>query len=112
MNRERKAPQAIACRNGELTPEEHTRRDELRESLKQATGQVVETAEGYCFRFLEAGAFLEAAEWVTLERRCCPFLDFELEWPSDAAPSLHLTGGQGVKEFLASGLAPFEKRPR
>lgn len=37
------------------------------------------------------------AELVALEHRCCPFLDFALEWPSGGEPWLHIgrRGGEG-----------------
>ena len=42
-----------------------------------------------------------ASEWIGLERQCCPFLSFELRWPSgEGGPSLRLSGPTGVKEFL------------
>jgi len=45
------------------------------------------------------------AEWITLERRCCPFLDLGLDWSASNRVSLTLTGGPGVKTFLAEQLA-------
>lgn len=42
----------------------------------------------------------DAAEYVTLERLCCPFFDFALEAKREAGPVwLTLTGREGVKEF-------------
>ena len=46
------------------------------------------------------------AELVTLERRCCPFLDFNIELrPAAEKLSLHLSGGAGVKDFLRQELS-------
>jgi hypothetical protein len=45
------------------------------------------------------------AEWIELERRCCPFLEFKIELPAAGASIvLHLSGGEGVKEFLSTAL--------
>jgi hypothetical protein len=47
---------------------------------------------------------------IQLERRCCPFLRFTLTVePGEAVMELALTGGPGVRDFLATWLAP---RPR
>jgi hypothetical protein len=43
------------------------------------------------------------AEWIALERRCCPFFRFQLDVEGETGPVwLRLTGA-GVKEFLAQG---------
>jgi len=43
---------------------------------------------------------------LALERRCCPFLSFELHWKQgdDAAPWLRLTGPEGTKAFLEAAV--------
>ena len=47
----------------------------------------------------------EAAEWIALERKCCPFLTFRIV-VAGAQPgfTLALTGPPGVKEFLTAEL--------
>jgi hypothetical protein len=46
------------------------------------------------------------AEFVTLERRCCPFFDFALEVSAGASQvRLTIGGGPDVKEFMRSQLA-------
>ncbi len=46
------------------------------------------------------------AEWVMLERRCCPFLSFELVFEADRGPvELRLRGPQGTKEFIRGELS-------
>jgi hypothetical protein len=41
------------------------------------------------------------AEWITLERRCCPFIAFGIEVGHEGGPLwLSLTGREGVKPFL------------
>ena len=46
---------------------------------------------------------MRLAEWVTLEQRCCPFLDFSLETGRDGV-MLRLTGPEGTPEFLREEL--------
>jgi hypothetical protein len=94
----------IACRLDALSAEERERQQTLRAKLEEATKETRETADGYTFVF-RGGAeiFRSAAEWTTLERRCCPFLDFELEWrAADDNPSLTVSGNAEAKLFIAS----------
>lgn len=42
------------------------------------------------------------AEWVSLERRCCAFAEFTIEWRMDDTVWVRLTGKAGVKEVLAA----------
>lgn len=52
-----------------------------------------------------AAAFDEIARWITLERRCCPFLIFALELsPAEDALRLRLTGPAGTCAFLDTEL--------
>ena len=68
---------------------------------------VRELADGYAFSYpAESGVILKLAEFVTLERRCCPFFDFALEIGADARHArLRIGGGPDVKEFLRGQLA-------
>jgi hypothetical protein len=44
------------------------------------------------------------AEDLNIERLCCPFVHYELEIEPNGGPFwLHMTGGEGVKEFLQMG---------
>jgi hypothetical protein len=47
--------------------------------------------------------YLKLAEWVTLERLCCPFLTLALVTQAGSV-RLELTGSQGVVEFLTMEL--------
>lgn len=59
-----------------------------------------ESREGYAFRF-DADALEEVARFVANERRCCPFLDFEIAVAAAAGPVwLRLTGPAGTRAFL------------
>src|SRR5207247_10557408 len=42
----------------------------------------------------------QAAEWISLERHCCPFLNFGLELKDDGDVSLSLTGSDAVRALL------------
>ena len=42
---------------------------------------------------------------ITLERPCCSFLAFRLDWSERDGVLLRLTGGPGVKAFLGTRLS-------
>ena len=94
----------IACDMTALSPEQRQRHGALSRQLAQATAEVKELPDGYAFRYAsEEGTWLAAAEYVELERQCCPFFHFALEREPEGGPVwLRLTGGEGVKAFLAS----------
>jgi hypothetical protein len=81
---------------------ERRHRAGLTAELASRLAGIEELPDGFAFIFpRERPLFLTLAEWVTLERRCCPFLSFELVLEDREAPvSLRLTGRPGVKEFL------------
>ena len=51
-------------------------------TIKGITIDVIETENGYAFRFpSDDAAFAALNEFIVLERRCCPFLDFKMRIP-------------------------------
>ena len=85
---------------------ERQRYQELRTTMKGAAEETRELPDGYAVRLRsDAGLFRQVAEWITLERRCCPFLALALDWSASDAVWLRVTGGPGVREFLAGRLA-------
>lgn len=63
-----------------------------------------ELPAGYKFRF-PASSFDALSRFISNERRCCPFLTFELlVEPADAGIWLELTGPEGAREFLNAEL--------
>ena len=60
-----------------------------------------ELPDGYSFRLSNALPLSRAAQWSELEARCCPFFDIRLEQTREHGPLwLHLTGRDGVKQFI------------
>ena len=89
---------------------DRTQRESHRVLLRHwtRTSQAMEELpNGYTFRFEPDDAlWLILAEFITLERRCCPFLELSLTLEHDNGPMrLSLTGGDGVRQFLRSELA-------
>ena len=94
------------CRLDVFETAEKQRYATLRATLKAASLEVRELADGYAARFTpDPALFRQVAEWITLERRCCPFLALGLDWSDGDHVWLRLTGGPGVKTYLASALA-------
>ena len=59
-----------------------------------------ELADGYEFRFAD-DVLTRLADFISLEKLCCPFLRFEIEVEAEYGPVwLRLTGREGVKEFI------------
>jgi hypothetical protein len=94
----------VACTLGAFTPEEQKRHSELMVTLIPILQSPRELENGYAFPLAASPQqFVDVAEWITLERKCCPFLQFDLQWfPQTNTPELRLTGGPGVKEFIAA----------
>lgn len=92
----------IACVPGALTREQREQSAALRQSLAGRIDETREHETGYEFRFTGAPeVFTRAAEWITLERRCCPFLVFDLHWEQQEESFwLRLSGPEGTRDFL------------
>ena len=97
----------LACRADAFTSEERARHAVLMEKLLSILHSRRELENGFAFTVHPAPEnFTSVAEWITLERKCCPFLQFALEWgPETVTPELRLTGGPGVKEFIEAECA-------
>jgi hypothetical protein len=96
----------LACQPKALAGEERQRQRELLDSVRALAVESRELEDGFAFR-LSGGAqtFRDAAEWIGLERRCCPFLGFSLEWKRDDSVWVHVTGAPGVKDIIRAELA-------
>lgn len=95
---------SLTCRLDALEGPQRLRHQELRTAMKGA-GETQELPDGYAVRFpSDPTLFVKVAEWITLERRCCSFLAFGLDWSERDGVLLRLTGGPDVKTFLATQL--------
>jgi hypothetical protein len=96
----------LACQLDVFDAAERRRYESLRERLAERRLGIHEVPDGIAVVYPgEPEMFRDVAEWITLERRCCPFLSFRLEF--DAEPPsirLRLVGGEDVKRFLQSQL--------
>ena len=95
----------LTCRLDALEGPQTLRYQELRKAMKSA-GETRELPDGYAVRFpSDPTLFVKVAEWITLERLCCSFLAFGLDWSERDGVLLRLTGGPGVKAFLGTQLS-------
>ena len=95
---------SIVCNLHAIGADERLRYSELVKRLRRAIRGSNELSDGYEFE-LEGDAISlpELAEWIAMERLCCPFLDFQLSVSGNLPEwRLVLTGPAGVKAILAS----------
>lgn len=96
----------IACNLTALNAEQRIRRQALVQHMRTATQETRELPDGYAFRYpADPALCLTVAEFMTLERLCCPFFSLTLELEREEGPLwLRITGREGVKEFLQAEL--------
>lgn len=95
------------CNLKVFTPTERTRHERLSKKLREARIEIKELANGYAFQLrADSVSVADLAEWVTGERKCCPFFDFGIDLQQDGGPLwLELKGNDGVKQFIRSEFA-------
>lgn len=92
----------IAC---SLTDKElQERRKNVLVKIAESLIDFEELADGFRYRFPAEDAVLQNLMTViNLERKCCPFLNFKLNFEAGKDfVSLDLTGGHGAKEAIKS----------
>lgn len=100
------SPERFHCNLGALTKVERQRDRELARQLHAAALETKELADGYAFRF-PPGSTAMLAEWVAIVSKCCQPVEYRIELGPQPGGALWLrmTGGEGVKEFLAGEFA-------
>lgn len=96
------ASTVFACNLKAISATERPRYIELVKRVREAMRDRTEISNGYAFQLDSKTITLpEAAEWISMERLCCPFLTLQL---SAAGNQTHwvltLTGPEGVKPLL------------
>lgn len=91
----------LSCNLAGFDRVQSLRYQELRKVMKASELVRQQLPNGYGIRFTpDPVVFMQLAEWITLERVCCPFLAFALEWSESDGLWLRLTGGPDVRRFL------------
>jgi hypothetical protein len=100
------AEMPIACDLTVFGISERIKHMALAKSLLGKARQVIEHDDGFTFIFEQSPLLeMKITEWVSNEKRCCPFFSFELS-RADTPPSLRLriSGPSAAKEILRTGL--------
>ncbi len=90
----------IACL---LTEREFAvRSEEIKQTLFAGVEQIDELADGYAYRFPVDDPWpARVLEFISAERRCCPFFTFEVVFTPHGGPLwLHLRGSDEIKAFI------------
>lgn len=92
----------IACDMSAIEPGLRAGHVSTGAALFRAAEQIVELPDGYAFRLPPVSeTLLTMAEFISLERLCCPFLAFSVEVEPEGGPFwLRLTGREGVRAFI------------
>lgn len=98
----------LACQLDALKGPERERQHHLVDKITRSVLSREELPLGYSFLVnTEKIPLPEIAEWISLESRCCPFLDFTLDVSRNSGSvRVKLTGGRGVKEFVKAEIGP------
>jgi hypothetical protein len=92
----------FACDMTAIAPEQRGAHIATIEKLFRSVQTVRELSDGYSFQLPnESETLLIAAQFISLERLCCPFFDFDLEVQREGGKLwLSLSGRDGVKPFI------------
>ncbi|MGC4043155.1 MAG: hypothetical protein QM758_05080 [Armatimonas sp.] len=98
--------EALACQLTAMSPAERENYEGLKERLRSSVKEVQELPGGYALRFdAEPSLILAAAEFITLESRCCPFYTFHMEVTENSGPMwLCITGPEEATSFIKDAL--------
>lgn len=96
----------LTCDINGIPPQQRARYEWLVEALRRAIKEKRELPDGYAFQMdTRQIDTAQSVEWIELERLCCPFFGFQLHWDrQNGAVWLHLTGPEGVKDFILDEL--------
>jgi len=94
----------FVCNLKAISGAERPRYNNLVKRIRAAIRERAEITDGYAFKLDSKTVMLpEAAEWITMERLCCPFLTLQLSAAGNQAEwILTLTGPEGAKPIIAA----------
>jgi hypothetical protein len=91
----------LACNIKAISPAERPRYNDLINRLRTAIQDWTELSDGNACRLdPKKMTLLEVAEWITMERLCCPFLTFQLDVKGSEDTQLTMRGPEGTKAIL------------
>src|SRR5260370_22909527 len=97
----------LACDLTAISASDRPRYNELRRMLAASVIGKRDVPDGLAIQIdIERIALPQLAEWISFERKCCPFFKFGIDLAPGSGPVwLSLTGRAGVKEFIAEAFA-------
>ena len=92
----------FACDMTAIAPGERGSHLAVIETLFRSVESVRELTNGYAFRLPnESDVLLKVAQFIVLERLCCPFFGFGVDVGREGGDVwLSLTGREGIKPFI------------
>jgi len=92
----------VACNINAISANERPRYNKLMKRLRASVQGRSTLDNGYAYTLdAKAIALPEVAEWMSMERRCCPFLTVQVSTAGGQADwRLTLTGPEGTKALL------------
>ncbi|WP_027084462.1 hypothetical protein [Cohnella panacarvi] len=92
----------VACCHTAFTKDERETYASIWERLSSRRFAITELENGYRFQYPgDAETLRLVYEWVSMERRCCPFLTFGVTARHEEEPiTLSLTGDEEAQAFL------------
>jgi len=95
----------VACDLSAFDPDQNKSHEALLNELFTSIQTTRELADGYELSLDgDDQKYLRLARLVTLERLCCPFLNFQQGYNLDGKIWLRLTGDNNAKQFLKTYL--------
>jgi hypothetical protein len=97
----------VACCHMVFTKEQRVEYKSIWGELETRRSGIMEIQRGYQFHFRGDSETLRLVnEWVSMERKCCPFLTFTVIASNEDEPVfLQLTGNEEAKAFLDSDIS-------
>jgi hypothetical protein len=93
----------LACNLKAISAAERPRYNQLMKQLRAALQNRSELSDGYAYKLEPKKITLpEVAEWITMERLCCPFITFQLDVKGNGDSQLTLRGPAGAKAILSA----------
>ena len=91
----------LACNLKAISAAERPRYNDLIKRLRIAVQDPTELPDGYTYKLDTKKITLpEVAEWIAMERLCCPFLTFQLDVKGNGDSELTMRGPEGAKAIL------------
>jgi hypothetical protein len=99
----------FACVMDAIEPDKREAHIATAKHLFDSVKEIQELPSGYAFRLPnDAELLLKIAEFISLERLCCPFFGFTVKVePEGGAVWLQLIGREGIKQFIRAEIGEF-----